>query len=648
MSCKKRKVLILACVAFSILILFVNKFLYSDGLFYAADRIPLLDTSDFFTGFLVDTPACKIPNINPVDKTVRRFFRKSQQLDCSKTRPSITYQEGTMLRINRTIVVLHYDNKLKHCQYQAILRGNSDFLFDYSETRVTFTEDIDMKHEFIRVFCYSTSNGLLYSNFHAFIIPKPDIEAEYKHRFVEHIMDNKPEETLSVLMIGIDSVSRLNFMRQMPKTRTHLIDMMGALEFSGFNKVADNTFVNLVPMLTGKYVEELPWDESKRDEPFDDYNFIWKKFTDAGYLTLYAEDAPKIAIFTFQKEGFHRPPTTYYNRQISIAMEAYSSVWKEHHHCIQDKAECQMVLDYVYDFANYSRNMASFGFSFITRISHDNINSAGQADLIHLNNLKRLQESGILKNTVLIFFSDHGLRFGAIRKTYPGKFEERLPVMFFVFPKWFHKKYPSISRTLHNNKNKLTTQFDIYETLVDLLHFKPDLSNRTTNARGISLFQEIPKSRTCKQASILPHWCTCATQKKLSVTNSVVRKVAKGLLSLMNSRLSIYSNKCAVLKAKHILEASIFVTNDEVLRFTDSVNDVLNRHVTYGERSKAEWHYQLMVQTQPGDGEFEATFTYRESDRSYYLAGDISRLNRYGNQSDCIESAELKKFCYCV
>jgi hypothetical protein len=45
-----------------------------------------------------------------------------------------------------------------------------------------------------------------------------------------------------------------------------------------------------------------------------------------------------------------------------------------------------------------------------------------------------------LNKTVLIFLSDHGIRFGAIRKTSVGKLEERLPFMFLIFPDWFLKK----------------------------------------------------------------------------------------------------------------------------------------------------------------------------------------------------------------
>lgn len=59
------------------------------------------------------------------------------------------------------------------------------------------------------------------------------------------------EEDLSLLIIGIDSISRLNMIRSLPKTRKFLQET-GWFELEGFNKVGLNTLPNLVVMLSGK------------------------------------------------------------------------------------------------------------------------------------------------------------------------------------------------------------------------------------------------------------------------------------------------------------------------------------------------------------------------------------------------------------
>ena len=184
----------------------------------------------------------------------------------------------------------------------------SDFAFAYSGLGERFDTDIEMKDEFIRIYCYSRSDGIISTTFHSFILPKEDVERRCHLKLRNHLKRVRPKELLNVQMIGVDSVSRLNFMRQMPKTRSFLLNELNAVEMLGYNKVADNTFVNIVPMLAGRFAEELPWNESMKHVPFDDYDFIWKNFSRAGYRTLYAEDAPKIAIFVFPEERVSRPP----------------------------------------------------------------------------------------------------------------------------------------------------------------------------------------------------------------------------------------------------------------------------------------------------------------------------------------------------
>lgn len=52
-------------------------------------------------------------------------------------------------------------------------------------------------------------------------------------------------------MIGLDSMSRLNTMRQLPRSYRYIKDQMDAVVMLGFNKVGENTYPNVIPMLTG-------------------------------------------------------------------------------------------------------------------------------------------------------------------------------------------------------------------------------------------------------------------------------------------------------------------------------------------------------------------------------------------------------------
>lgn len=85
--------------------------------------------------------------------------------------------------------------------------------------------------EFVFVKCESMGKTV-YKNTHAVIRERPNIRQRL-NELKEKSKNNRP---LSVLMLSIDSVSRLNLIRAMPKTAQHLYDS-GWFELQGYNKV---------------------------------------------------------------------------------------------------------------------------------------------------------------------------------------------------------------------------------------------------------------------------------------------------------------------------------------------------------------------------------------------------------------------------
>ncbi|KAK6172782.1 hypothetical protein SNE40_016374 [Patella caerulea] len=546
-----------------------------------------------------------------------------------------------------------YNGNFSYCEYHGINRGNNtdDNKYQYTPNGTIFKKDIVVTEQFVRVKCYDKSHSVIYSNYHAFILPQPIRLQKLNNRFSKHKEENKPRETLNVLMIGVDSVSRLNHIRNMPKTRDYLLRHLDAIELQGYNKVADNTFVNIIPMTTGRFVEELPWNEQKSGEPFDKYNFIWKNFSSSGYSTLYVEDDPGLGIFNYLKSGFHVPPADYYYRPLALAVEGDNSVWTSGHQCVGDRFETDMILNYTKDFLKLYHKLPYFGFNFLSRLTHDSISNTASADTPYSNMFRDIHNQGLLDNTVLIFFSDHGMRFGEIRQTYIGKLEERLPMMLLVFPKWFYKKYPKITQNLKINQNRFTTPFDIYETIKDILYFTGDVKGDVdVKQRGISLFEEIPVSRTCDHAGILPHWCTCMSQQELSTNDQFYNMSVNYLINYINQHflLKNVTGKCWPLKLGRTKSVHIIKNNDKLLKFKQSLNDVINRTVSYDEkRVNSTYIFQVAVSLTPGSGEFEAAVRYDETTRNFTMAGDISRINKYGHDSDCVNGNFLRKLCFC-
>lgn len=520
------------------------------------------------------------------------------------------------------------------------------------------------ENEFVKVECYSANSNktdLFYKDFFSF--------TPVKKKEADRSTKKMTNDQWSVLIVGVDAVSRLNLYRQMPKTLDYVKNHLKGVEIFGFNKVADNTFPNLVPVLAGLSVDELKnvcWPTEVTY--FDDCPFIWKEFKQAGYRTMFAEDASWMGVFSYTKRGFFKQPTDYYWRPFNARAENEIGSEKRLNAaiCTGYRTSLQTLLDYGEKFAITMAKLVKepfFSLMWGASMSHDFLNLPRFSDDDHRQFLQSLHEKGVLDNCVLVFMSDHGIRWGGIRTTYQGYIEERLPFLYFVFPERFKKKYPTALGNLHTNSHRLTTPFDLHETLLDLIHSdqrlgakalkertrtsiwvkKNTIHVKKTLKRGISLFIPIPTQRTCNDAEITDHWCTCHRATAISVSDDEVIKAADHVISYVNSLLRDLTNKCAVLKKKQILSARVEETlpQGEGESKQEEEEEELPKHRVWLK------DYIITIEADPGGGSFEATVR-RNSNGNFKIMGTVSRTNIYGNQSACISNYRLKLYCFCL
>lgn len=174
-------------------------------------------------------------------------------------------------------------------------------------------------------------------------------------------------------------------------------------------------------------------------------------------------------------------------------------------------------------------NQRKFSFSFFC-IGHDDVNGLGylQDDLV--NFLEDMKKTGYLDNTFLIIMGDHGIRYGAIRKTMLGKLEERLPLLSISVPQWFRMKFPEYLGHLQTNTERLTSPYDIQATIQHIL-----AQNHEKHYRyGQSLFTEISKSRTCKDAGNPEHFCPCVRFTPVNPTHKHIIQIAEETVRFIN------------------------------------------------------------------------------------------------------------------
>jgi len=68
-----------------------------------------------------------------------------------------------------------------------------------------------------------------------------------------------------------------------------------------------------------------------------------------------------------------------------------------------------------------------------------------------------------LNDTIIVMTSDHGSHMGPyFMFSETGKYEQRMPLLIMIYPKWFLSKYPEFRTNLIDNKQRLVSHYDTY------------------------------------------------------------------------------------------------------------------------------------------------------------------------------------------
>ena len=318
------------------------------------------------------------------------------------------------------------------------------------------------------------------------------------------------------------------------------------------------------------------------------------------------------------------------------------------------------MLNWVHDLFRMYPNQPKFSFIFHSQYSHDSNDRLPYGDDELLSFLKLMNQSGYFDRTMFILMSDHGARFSTLRKTYQGKLEERLPFMSIRMPVKFQEKYPHIMYNLRLNSHRLTTPFDLHETFEHLFEFHSNDPYQSKSNRSYSLFELIPQNRTCSQANIEQHWCACLHWNDVPVYKSIIIQFARQAIHYLNHLLSPYGYQCAKLSLLQIIKANRLNPNERLLKFVGSSDKDGRvphfRNNTNGKLKKTlslnqSKYYQIQFETIPGHAQFELTAEYNRFNGSFLITKRyLSRLNKYGNASNCIayRRPEFRDICYCL
>lgn len=577
---------------------------------------------DYDTMHVIDTPGCKIPNYEAFDISVRGKIQPGNFMNCEGT-PNFVRLESTCLKVDRSALqISKYKDSFSFCRVHTIYRprsGEHHNYFKYINERILTNKSLCLKSDMVRVQCFDKKNVTIYTNFFWIYQKNETFETLCEDRSRKRSENPNITETLSVLLLGVDSTSRLNSQRFLVKTRQALTQKFHSYEFKGQNIIGMDTFHNLVPMLAGKSLLELKKDGKFGNVPMDNFDFIWQEFEEEGYRTLFAEDAAWMAVFDYVKQGFRTFPTYFFNRPWSVAWESARTP------CMGGRSEPGAIMEYMTKFVDVYKNKPYLASVFITSLTHDSQTLSAELDEILSVFFNRAFESSAFNNTILFFYGDHGLRYSSTRSTDIGTHEVQSPMFFVTTPKWFSEKYRTIDDNLRRNTHKLTTLYDLHETLRNILNFNgEEVPQYSVHQRGESLFSEVSDTRNCSDVGVPESMCSCSQYKKVNNISLIYRKynLSDIVVTKLNDLLKNHKAICEHLT----LDKTIIVYKD-----------------TSKKRLKA---FKITIRTSPGKALFEAP-VFLDSKTNEHKVGQILRINKYGDQSRCVNDYVLRNYCFC-
>ncbi|BFZ21866.1 hypothetical protein BsWGS_24905 [Bradybaena similaris] len=577
-----------------------------------------------------------MPDVNPYEPSVMNISGLNlKTLECKDTYlPDLTYiRGGSTLTIDASKVRDNMvDGQFYECRYLNILPNETnDNSFIYSDWSEAFTDTLELpaNAQFINVLCL-VNNSEVVSNTFFCLVPRKEQFEEWDHtNLKKRQVMWEPKETLSIIMIGMDTLGRHQLLRGCNKTYSYLMNTLKSFDLTMHSQLGENTFPNFLPLFAGQSHDEVIkwWSD---EDHMDSLDLIWHTFDQSGYPTLYTEDMPYIGAFHYLKKGFQRPFARYNSRPFTLAMERDPDIWKYYCHCAGNQLEMNVHLDYVLRFLETFPHKPVFAVAMLTKPAHDFPMDVKMFDDHLLNFYESLKDKGYLNRSLIVSFSDHGVRWGPLRESVNGIYESRSPYTILTFPDWFLKKYPDVAANLQANTKRLTTHFDTHATLLDLLYFKSHTTPLAPPRHGISLFREIPSNRTCKDASIPKEFCLCGYRSlgDVNVTSNLSNTLITLVLETINSKTD--KNICAVFKLYQVVR---------ILKIA------LNEDSTKGERNTIV--YKVTLEVSPGHGVFEANVYAIGNSSQWEVGNSIARLNIYKGQADCVDIADVRPFCFC-
>jgi len=318
----------------------------------------------------------------------------------------------------------------------------------------------------------------------------------------------------NVLVIYIDALSRANALRKLPKTMKWFDSFTNnknpsadAFQFFKYHSIAPYTYPNLYEALYGKHPQDPTLSKAKPIESFV------KQYQEKGFITGHATDfcqTSPLDIATdepildtpYDHEGISLACDPHYHDPISpykVLQGPYSSVRR----CLYGKD----VYEHVYDYGNqfwrsYKDEKKILYLDFLN--AHEGTNEVVKYMDNDLSSfLNNLQKDGLLEDTAVVLYADHGLHMNGIftlldiNQVHSEIF---LPSLFTVLPKKVTEKF---GNNIKANEQTLVSAHELHNFFFSLAE------GEKSNKLEKSLLGPLAPGTSCSDIGVMEGRCAC-------------------------------------------------------------------------------------------------------------------------------------------
>jgi len=418
-----------------------------------------------------------------------------------------------------------------------------------------------------------------------------------------------------ILVYMLDAVSRPSLYRSMKATRRSIEAVKNnatelgtnVFEFARHHSVGGSSIRNLTPMLSGLLLADI---EAKNKS----YQaWIFEEMKRSGYIVTDAFNVCRKTNTTFGDAFNRHAPEHYFPFQMhdvgwfgalycrvakgkpsidieracaktSDATECFASPENNMNRvsCLGGRSRATMMLEhYLHARADHTA-VPSFGFIHDYDVHIDNLVALNMYDEDKARIIPVLAEADLLKDTIVIFLSDHGSQ-REITATTQGAIEYKLPFLYMFVPDTVLNAHSGWREALEFNQQVLTSPRDVHETMIDLAGGRGmgDVDwwkkhGYDPKVGGSSLLNPISHNRSCADAGIPKNECICGGATMVDIKEGsrawkgVLKYYLPKLVKYMNAELvenNLAPSVCRTLEVDSLLHAASRRTSEKMMGF---------------------------------------------------------------------------------